>query len=1133
MFAEHQDRTAFRLFLCASVCWIMWVAAAPHSAFSQVLYGSLVGVVTDPSQAPVPNATVVITQVETNQTRQLSTSDSGQFAFPTIPGGTYQIRVSAEGFRPLTQTGVTVSTNTVTRADLRLELGTLTESVIVSAQTAALQTDRAEVRHEVTTRALQNLPVPPGRNYQQLFNTLPGFTSPRNAHSVPSNPSRSLQFEVNGTVAASNNIRLDGATQFNVWLPHITAYVPALEAIETVNVVTNSFDAEQGLAGGAAINVQIKSGTNETHGSAFWYHNNNNTKARPFFLPANQDKPKLVYNQMGATIGGKIVKDKVFYFVSYEGTYDRQFAGTLSSAPTAAMRLGDMSASSRAVYDPATGTSDGKGRDPFPGNKIPAARHDKIALKIVGLMPALTYPDQINANYYSQGEYAFDRKTLDTKLNWNATSKLTSYVRLSLLDYGLLSPTRWGNALIGGSVGPGGNPGQGYGNTYSATMAATYVATPTVILDANFGYTLMDTNVEQPRLDEKIGLEFLGIPGTNGTRRLDGGWPGFAISGFDTFGLADGYMPYFRRDPQYQWVGNANWTRGAHNVRFGAEFSKQNLNHVQPEFYGGSWGAPGGFDFGGGVTTRNGGPASNQFNAMSQFLLGLPNRSGKIYQWPDEYSTRTSMQSLYLRDQWQASRRLTLNLGVRWNYFPMPTRNDRGLERYIFPGNADPSLDNKVMVCGVGNQPNDCGVSMSKSLFAPTIGIAWRATDTLVVRTGYGINIDPWNLARPMRANHPLLTAQTVNSANSFLPVGTLAQGIPVITQPELGNGIIEMPRTVVANTLDSELKRGYIQSWNLTLQKQLGRGWVAQAGYVGTRTIGLMAFEERNYGLPGGGAASRVYFASTGRNVQTRVVNRVGNATYDAAQTTLERRFSAGYQVNFAYTFSKCIGIAGIGNSGDDPSIKIPAYYFLNRSQCGFHQPHRFTAAGLMELPFGAGKPWANSGVARAVLGGWQINGLLSMFAGNPFTVSSSGTSLNAPDNAQRADQVKSTVTKLGGVGRGQAFYDWTAYAPVIDARFGTSGFNTLLGPGMVNLDVGLFRRFRVTERVSVQFRAEAFNLSNTPHFSNPGGNISGLQLNSDGTFRAGVFEVTGVRNTGREGIDEKVFRFGLRIGF
>jgi len=1129
--AMQQMKETLRARLGAAALAALLLVVCSQPAASQILYGSLTGNVTDPSGAAVVGATVTITETATNQTRTTTTNDAGIYNFPTIPGGTYELKVQAQGFRTLVRKDVTVSTNSVARVDVQLELGAVTESIQVTGEAALLQTDRAEVRHEIPRVTLLNTPIPPGRNYQQLFNLLPGFTPPRNAHSVPSNPSRALQFEVNGTVAASNNIRLDGATQFNIWLPHITAYVPALESIETVNVVTNSFDAEQGLAGGAAINVQIKSGTNELHGSAFWYHDNNRTKARPFFLPFDQDKPKRVFNQNGGTVGGPIKKDKLFYFVSYEGTYDRQFAGGLSTVPTPLMKRGDMSESPRLVYDPLTGDSQGRNRQPFPNQIVPESRWDPIAKKLIPLLPNPTAVGQFTQNYYSQGSYLFDRQTVDTKVNWNISDRMTSYVRFSFLDYTMNAVTRFGKELLGSALA-GGNPGAGYGNTYSVTAAYTYTISPTFVIDTNFGYTLMDTNVEQYGIERNIGQE-LGIPGTNGSRRLEGGWPGFGISGFDTFGLADNYMPYFRHDPQFQWVGNGNWTRGKHNIRFGAELGWQHLNHVQPEFYGGSWGAPGGFTFGGGPTTLNGGPASNQWNSMASFLLGTATTIGKIYQWPDEYGTRTSMQSLYVRDQWQVNRRLTLNLGTRWNYFPMPTRPDRGLERYFFPG--DPNYGDKVMVCGIGSMPKDCGVSVSKKLFAPSVGIAFRLNDRTVLRTGYGINTDPWNIARAMRTNHPLLTAQTINAPNAFWWAGLLKDGIPVISKPDLGNGIVELPRNVVFNTLDSNFVRGYIQSWNFTIQRELPLKLVASAGYVATRMTGFLGYEERNYGLVGGGAASRIYFPQTQRNVSLAVVNRLGNSAYDSLQMTLDRRFSEGFQINTAYTWSKCISLAGFNNSGDRVAIKIPAYYRLNRSQCGIHTPHRFTANGIWQLPFGQGKRWAQSGAAAAILGGWQINGMLMLQSGNPFSVTSSGASLNAPESAQRADWIggNEKPRKLGGVGRGIPFYDWRQWAPVTEPRFGTAGFNTLLGPGIVNLDLGLFRQFRITERVNLQFRAEAFNATNTPHFANPSGNISNLVLNSDGSFRTGVFEVTGVRNMGREGIDERVFRFGLRLGF
>ncbi len=1131
---SYQERYIWhsRVRLIALVClgFLLAAAATLQPVEAQVLYGSIVGNVKDPSQAAVPGATVTITNQLINASRETITSDEGVYSFPTVQTGTYTLKVSLPGFKEFKQTDVQVTLNTVTRIDLTLQVGEVAESVTVSAQTATLQTDRAEVRAELPTKLLEDLPVPLGRNYQFLLKTIPGFSLPADAHSIPSNPSRALRYNVNGTSGSSNNIRVDGVTGTNVWLPHMTSYIPALESIETVNVVTNSFDAEQGLAGGAAVNVLIKSGTNKLHGSAFEYHTDNQLKAKNFFLPQNQQNPKLVYNQFGGTVGGPIIKDKLFYFASYEGTRQREFASRFATVPTVLMRKGDFSESPRLIYNPLTGDAAGANRTAFDGNIIPADRIDPIAAKITALIPLpniAVNPGDPN-NYFFGRSFAFDRNTLDTKINWNPTEKFSMNGRFSVLKYNMLNPEVFGDLGGPGISGFGGNPGNGFGDTYSTTIGGTYIFTPRFIVDGNFGWTKMNSNVEQCCLDKKIGLDVLGIPGTNGPRRFEGGWPRFAISGFTNLGIDNDFMPYYRDDPQWQYTANANWTKGSHNIRWGLDFSEQHLNHTQPEFPGASHGAQGGFSFGGGPTTVRGGPSANRFNAFANFLLGLPTTIGKILQVPDVYTTRTWAYSLYARDQWQVNSKLTLSYGLRWEYFPIPTREDRGMERYDV-------ANNKMLVCGVGVVPERCGVNISKTMFAPRLGIAYRMSNDLVVRAGYGITNDPFNLARPLRTNHPLLLAANFIGPNAFQPAGKLKEGIPPISAPELGNGIIPIPGTVGVNTLPEDFRRGYIQSWNLTVQKKLWWDLVGQVGYVATRQIRQLGFRDINVGTPGGGRGSQPLNQKFGRTARTAIVAPIGGSHYDSLQTTLERRFAKGFSMNMAYTWSKVIGIAGASNSDDTPQIQLPEFYHLNRGVLGIDRPHNLAIAALAELPFGKGKPWLNSGWGNAVLGGWQVNATFNAQSGVPFSVGSSGNSLDAPGNSQRADQVKSEVKILGGKGPGQSWFDPFAFKPVTEPRFGTAGFNTLLGPRYVNLDFGIFRDFLLTENVKMQFRAEAFNFTNTPHLGNPGTNVSDMVLNDNGTIRTlgGYTEIRGTRNTGREGVDERQFRLGLRIAF
>ncbi|MBS1787913.1 MAG: TonB-dependent receptor [Acidobacteria bacterium] len=1123
------------------------------SSKAQVLYGSIVGNVKDKSDAVVSGATVKITHRETNKSRETLTNQDGSFNFPTVQTGIYDVVVSRQGFKTYTRSNVDVTLNSLTRADIQLEVGQVSETISVTADAALLQTDRAEVRSELTSQTLLNVPIPPGRNYQQLLRALPGITPPNNAHSVPTNPSRALQYNVNGTTSSSNNVRIDGASQYNLFLPHVTAYVPSLEAIETVNVVTNNFDAEQGLAGGAAINVQIKSGTNNLHGSAFEYHDDNHTKARPWNLtPINgvaQDKPKRVYNQFGGTLGGPIIKDRLFYFASYEGTNDRQLGARLLTLPTAEMRNGDLSGGGLGIYDPATGNAIGQNRTAFTGGIIPSNRIDPISKLILKDLPLPNRAGYTN-NFYATAPYSFDRKTVDAKVNYNVNEKLTTYGRFSFLNYKQLNPGALGPLDGVGTAPQGGNTGVGSGNTYGMTVAGVYTVNPNFVIDANVGYTKQGTSSEQGFLDQKIGLDVLKIPGTNGARDFENGWPRFAISGFANLGVQDAFMPYTRNDPQWVYVTNFNWTKRNHNIRFGMDIARQTLNHLQAEWNGGGTAEPGsgGFVFGQGPTQLCNTPNSagtacssftqgNQFNSFATFLLGNYTSAGRTYLVQPPIIFKSRAYSFYVRDGWQVNQKLTLTLGTRYEYYPMPQREDRGIERYDFATNT-------MLVCGVGSVPKDCGVKLSKKLFSPRLGIAYRINDSFVVRTGYGLTYDPISLARTFRTNYPMLLAFNVVAPNSAAPAGLLKDGIPATPLVPITDGRAAVPGTVNVLTLGDEFKRPYIQSWNLVLEKNIGWGFVASAGYIATRTIGQSGQINVNAGLVGGGTASEPLNKKFGRVASTSLQNGIFNSHYDSMQANLKRRFSNGLQMEASYTWSKSIGMANLGGDNDSGlAIQDPNFIYLNRSINRINIPHNFQFSGAWELPFGKGKRWlSDNAVASALTGGWQLSWLYGAFSGYPFSVTTSGTSLNAPGSTQRADQVKADVKKLGGIGRGTPYYDPTAFAPVTSARFGTVGFNTLTSPGTSNLDLGLFREFRITEGIKLQFRVEAFNATNTPHFSAPGASASSpsrdangnILLDANGLPRLnGFMEVTSTRSYGREGIDERVFRFGLRLSF
>lgn len=1112
------------------ICLIVAVLSIYSSpAFGQVLYGSIVGTVVDPAQDAVSGATVRVTSSATAQSRETTTNESGGYSFASLPGGTYEITVTKPGFQTFSASGLNVNTGATLRVDAALQVGKLEQTVQVSGEAAALQTDSAEVRSEIGSKSLESVPVPIGRNYQNLLVTVPGVMPPANQHSVAANPARGLTFNVNGTTRNSNDVRIDGALANNVWLPHVTAYVPSLDAIQAVNVVTASADAQQGLAGGSAINVEIKSGTNQIHGSLFEFHADNALKAKPFFLPLGQGKPKYINNQFGGSIGGPIKHNKLFYFGSWEDTRERQTGSTFLTVPTSAIRAGDMSGTSTLIYDPLTGNPDGSGRAPFAGNRIPQNRINPIVQQLVAATPLPNVPNLLTNNYYASGAYAVNRSKLDGKLNWVVNDKLNVSGRVGWLNYTMNDPPAFGNNGGAPVASAGGRAGHAYGNVYSTTYSAAYILRPNFLIDSYFGWTRSESNHDPVRLGQNIGLDVLGIPGTNGSNRLYSGWPDFQVSSYADIGTPTGSSPLRYADSQFEYTANASWTKAAHTVRFGIDISHFSINHFEAPSSAGV------FTFTGGAAAIRG-QSPNQYNSYAQFLLGLTS-SAQTEALPFDDNQLTSRQisySLFVQDSWQASRKLTLAYGLRWDYFPMGGRVSRGLERYNFD-------TNQMSICGVAGVPHDCGFQIEQKNFSPRLGLAFRPTERWVIRAGYGINYDPYPLAfvRDMLTNYPNDLLLTVNAANTNQYATRLQDGIPAIAVPDISSGIIPVPVAYAVRSLPEKTIRGYIQSWNFSLQKELGAGFVAQAAYVGSHQVHITQRFDLNAGqVLGAGTAGQPYFVKFGRTNPTELLTPIGDNHYNSLQATLQRRFSKGYQVSASYTFSKTIGVCCDDLSDSPPQIQIPEYFKLNRAVMPFDRTHVFTATLVAELPFGKGKPWATNGVGAALAGGWQISGLISAFSGQPFTVTASNASLNTPNpagNNQRANQVKPSVKTLGGVGSTTPYFDPLAYAPVTTVSFGSSGYDSLRGPGALNTDAGLFRNFRITERWRAEFRAEALNLTNTPHFSNPGANVSNLQLNSDGSVRnlGGFGVITSTTGIGREGIDERTFRFGLRITF
>ena len=1113
----------FRLISAAlfSVCFLATFIFFPQRGLCQLLQGTVDGHVADPSQAAIAGATVTITNQETNFSRVVTTGAQGEYTFASLPPGIYTLTVKAQGFQVFIHNGILVNANESMRSDAVLTIGTASESVTVSAQAVALQTDRPDVHTDVSPQTLNQLPLPPGRNYQMLVAVIvPGVSQPQSGQSYGANPSRAVGFSVNGASSITNSQRVDGTSSTNFNAPDKPMYSPALEAIDNVNVVTNSPDAEQGIAGGAAVNITTKVGTNTIHGSLFEYHSNQHFQAYAWGTDSTQPKPQYLNNQFGSTIGGPIRKGKLFYFVSYQGTYITLGNSLYAEVPTAAMKSGDFSASPTPIYDPTTGKPDGTGRKLFPDQK-----HIPIDPGIQALLNQFPWPDPnrvgtgslgLSRNYLSTGTSGSQLNQVDSKLFWSANSKLSMFARFGIDFFSWYNPQQFG--LLGGpAVSPANTAvGNGDGNIYSGTLSGTYAFTAHLIADAYYGYTRNNATAEQQLLGQNLGWTLLRIPGLQTSNPREQGLPALEIDGFGgkgtqlpeaTIGPANNFQPQGYGNVEKEWVGNVTWVKSSHTVRAGVDFDQQqdNESFEQATFCTFCTGA-GGFQFSQGTTQLKGGPAGNDYNAFAAFLLGLPINAGKVTLNPPQYHDYANIFGVYVRDQWQVNPKLSLTLGTRWDYYPFATRGSRGME-YL------DAATNRMIICGVAGTPKNCGITKDSNRFEPRGGVAYRVTDKIVFRAGYGLSTDPTYVGGTSgnRQNFPDLSVSTLAAPNSFSYATTLRIGLPVAPVPDYSSGSVPVPTTTGVFTVDNHTySRGYIQSWNATVEQQFG-SWIGSIGYVATRTIHPFAVLNANWSPIGTGSAGQVLNILAGRTGITNTIGSEGIAKYDSLQARLSHAFANNFQASGTYTWAH--------GAGYTTQVAIPAYYSLNYGPLGTVSRHSVGITAVVSSPFGAGQRWMATGVGGKILEGWRLQAVSTLRTGTPFTVTDSNTTLNASGSTQFADCI-GTPVKLGNI---YQWYSTASFAHPANGRFGTCSTNSLTGPGLAVLDTGVARTFALKERLNLEVRAELFNTPNTPHHANPTSSLSSSSF----------MQALGIANTGRDGIDQRTGQFSARLSW
>ncbi len=1112
---------------CRRLVVILLVVAAlamsATSASAQILYGSITGIAKDAQGAAVPGATVTIVNKETNLTRDTVTGGDGSFTLNNVLPGPYDVKISLTGFREAVRTNVPVTIGEISRVEMTLEVGALTETVTVASEAQLLQTDKADVHTELKSDEITSMPLNRFRNYQALINLVPGTTPMAFGNAETDTPARSLATNVNGQVNTNNSTRTDGATNMNIWLPNHNMYISPAETIDTVNVSTSSFDAEQGMAGGAAVTVITKSGTNNFKGTAFEFYNGDKLNATPYnFTSTPTTKLPVDANTYGGTIGGPIARNRVFFFGSFEGYKRNQSLFTFFNVPDEKLRRGDFSGavdtngSLQQIYDPNTGAN-GVGRTQFDNNVIPTGRLDPIALKVLQLYPlpnvAGIGAGGLTSNYRRQEDRHVDRKNYDYKMNWNRTTAQQIWGKFSYMNANVDDLTNY--------LGPDPNASGdgGFTKVYQATGGTTWTLSPTLLMDTTFGFSRQDQHVYGPDFQAgNYGLDVLGIPGTNdqgtGDQRY-AGYPQFD-TGFSAVGNRDGWNPIFRDERTYSLASNLTKMKGRHDIRGGYTLNFMYLDHWQPET-----GNPRGrFDFTTrSVTALSGGQSSNFYNQFASFLLGQVGTASKSVQ--NELMTAREWQhALYVRDRWTPTAKLTLDLGLRWEYYPIMTRADgRGVDRLDLT-NPDPARRLDVLIAGRGSNPQTSGMKASFDNFAPRVGAIYRLNDKTVMRAGYGLtfNATPW--ARAVRGDndYPVTIASSYFNANQFNAYGPLSQGIPRIIPPDQSSGRVPLDLAAAEYTPEIDnIDRGEVKTWNVAVERRLPFDTSVDIAYVGAKgTGGYAALDINAPQTLGVGDAGRP-FAPLGRLVRVDSWGQRLKTDYKSLQIALNKPFTHGMLFKGAYTLSK-----SMNESDNDGRATLtwntPGELWRNWAPAGFDRRHNFQLGFAYALPMQTKGSY--DGVLNAIVNDWQVNGVLAAFSGTPFTVTASGTSLNTPSNQQTADLV-GTFNVLGAIGNSGPWFDRAAFGQPTGVRFGDTGRNQFYGPGGWNLDFSLFRSFPIGGTRRIEYRLQAANVLNHAVFGNPQGSITSATYG----------QITGLAGNGS--YLERMIQMGFRFSF
>ena len=1029
----------------------------PSPASAQVATADLLGTISDKSSAVITGAHITAENIATHEKRMAESDASGGFVISLLPPGAYRVVVEASGFKSYTVREINLAAGDRGRVDTQMEVGATQQTVEVTAITPALQTDSSSLGQTVTNKAVQDLPLN-GRNFIQLAQVTAGanegLPNGLSTGNRPDDRRQTSSVSVNGQSSNVNNEMVDGMDNNERKIGTIGVR-PSIDAISEFRVQTNLYTAEVGRTAGGVINILTKSGSNSLHGSAFEFLRNDTLDANNFFANRNgQGIAEYRQNQFGGSVGGPIKKDKTFFFADYEALRIVQGIVSTTTVPTAAMKLGNYAGVAH-IYDPTSSP-----RTEFPNDVIPTNRLDPIALRYTALFPAPTAPGLAN-NYTSAQNRTQFSHTGDARIDHHFRDSDTLFGRYTVNDVGTFTP---GILPPINGIQPGGNlslfSGTSTVRAQNGQLNYVHVFRPTLLMELKASY-LRINNLSLPlnymsNLAQQFGLTGANIDPTSSILSP------MVLSPYATVG--DGqYLPLHTISNTFQYVGSLTWIRGSHSLKFGGGLVRRQESDFQQVFPAGQ------YTFNASLTNN---PITDPSagNSMASFLLGYPSQLSR-FNLPVTTAFRTWEPSAYVQDDWRVKPWLTLNLGVRYDIFTPYSEAHNQLSNL--------NLSTYSMVLAGQNGTNShAGVRTDYSNFAPRIGFAATLGKGTVVRGGYGISYWPDSTGTSLLKNQPFTSSYTLVSTGSsgLVPNLQLSSGVPLPAAP-----ILNPPMGNITLAENFNFRSAYIHQFNFTIEKEFSRN-VVSLGYVGELGRHQMIAHPIDQPLPGPGAVQprRPYNAQLPLVTGITYYDSDGVTSYNALQASVQRRYSKGLTLGSNFTWSHGVGdIVTIGGSTSQAYGELPDIAHNDRGNNDIDIRLRWALMANYELPFGR----SFSGVRKIVAGGWQINSLAVWATGLPFTVINS----SPLGNTGGSDRPNVTGSPSVADRTVNAWFNTAAFSAQPIYTIGTAGRNIIAGPPQRHLDLSLFKDFVMGERARLQFRAEAFNITNTPSFAAP----------------------------------------------